>query len=39
MDIQQAEIPRTIMREFFKALIAERQRQADQYLRSLASGI
>jgi len=27
------------MREFFQALIAARQRQADQYLRSLAAGI
>jgi len=27
------------MREFFRALIAARQRQADQYLRSLAAGI
>jgi len=27
------------MREFFEALIATRQRQADQYLRSLTAGI
>jgi hypothetical protein len=39
MDIQQAEVSRTIMRKFFEALIAARQRQADQYLRSLTAGI
>ena len=39
MDIQQTEVPGSIMREFFRALIATRQRQADQYLRSLNAGI